>query len=66
LEARSYRGEERRRRWPGVCPGVERRSDLLVPETDQEPDQSPLIELAAGEIPMQEMDDGRVSADPAA
>ena len=39
-------GEERRRRWPGECPGEERRQDaLIIFETDQEPDQSPLAEL---------------------
>jgi hypothetical protein len=40
---RPYAGEERRRRWPGECTGDERREVLVVVlETDQEPDQSPL------------------------
>lgn len=43
VEANNYRGEERRRRWPTLWPGEERRADpLAVFETDQEPDQSAL------------------------
>jgi hypothetical protein len=43
-----YGGDERRRRWPGEYAGEERRARSLADlETDQEPDQSPLI--AAGE-----------------
>ena len=40
----NYRGDERRRRWPGPWLGDERRADPLAGfvETDQEPDQSPL------------------------
>ena len=34
---------ERRRRWPGPRPDDERRADALPFETDQEPDQSPLV-----------------------
>ncbi len=43
--AEDYRGEERRRRWPGPWLGAERRSAPLAAyvETDQEPDQSPLL-----------------------
>lgn len=44
--AQSYPGEERRRRWPGPWQGNERRADPLADffiETDQEPDQSPLL-----------------------
>ncbi len=43
--AESYRGDERRRRWPGPWLGEERRSAPLAAfvETDQEPDQSPLL-----------------------
>jgi hypothetical protein len=37
------RAGERRRRWPGPCPDEERRADALPFETDQEPDQSPLV-----------------------
>ena len=42
----NYLGAERRRRWPGPWPGDERRADPLADffvETDQEPDQSPLL-----------------------
>ena len=44
IAAQDYRGEERRRRWPGLCLGEERRAEPLAGfETDQEPDQSPLV-----------------------
>ena len=37
---------ERRRRWPGPCPDEERRAEPLADlETDQEPDQSPLLNV---------------------
>ena len=45
--AAMYLGDERRRRWPGECPGVERRRALEHFETDQEPDQSPLANVVA-------------------
>jgi hypothetical protein len=39
-----YRGEERRRRWPSAWTGDERRAEpLVIVETDQEPDQSPIV-----------------------
>jgi hypothetical protein len=41
---RDYRGDERRRRWPGAWTGDERRAEpLVIVETDQEPDQSPIV-----------------------
>ena len=47
----AYTGEERRRRWPSECPGEERRKDALAaPETDQEPDQSPLSAGRAADL----------------
>ena len=53
MEERSYRGEERRRRWPGAYSGEERRMDPIADlQTDQEPDQSPLAQgVAAPAIP---------------
>jgi hypothetical protein len=45
----AYSGEERRRRWPGEFDGEERREKPLgCLETDQEPDQSPLMDIVAG------------------
>jgi hypothetical protein len=59
----AYSGEERRRRWPGELIGEERRKDpLLCIETDQEPDQSPLAEIAV----TMEKDDGTAPANAAA
>lgn len=51
MKERSYSGEERRRRWPGACPGEERRQDPLVDvQTDQEPDQSPVADVVAAPV----------------
>jgi hypothetical protein len=51
----AYRGEERRRRWPSAWTGDERRAEpLAIPETDQEPDQSPVVvvvQTAADQAP---------------
>jgi hypothetical protein len=43
IVVQDYRARERRRRWPGPRPDEERRADALAFETDQEPDQSPLV-----------------------